>query len=62
MRAMRHGVTLTPEFGGVREQISEIASATVGGASLRFPKAQTMVTFSTLSHGLLRPDDLTIAE
>jgi hypothetical protein len=56
------GETLTPQFGGVREQTSEIALATVGGASLRFWKAQSKVTFSTPSRGLLRPDDPTIAE
>jgi hypothetical protein len=43
-------------------KFSEIALATAGGASLRFPKAQSMVTFSTRLHGLILPDDLSIAE
>jgi hypothetical protein len=55
-----------PETNGMwpvdKLKISEIALAKGGGASLRFPKAQSMVTFSAGSHGLLRPDDLSIAE
>jgi hypothetical protein len=45
-----------------REGFSEIGLLTVCVASLRSPKAQSTVRFSSRSHGPVWPDDLTSAE